>query len=292
MMLQGPPGVGKTMLAQRLPGLLPELTTAEALEVSALHSLAGQELNGELVRRPPFADPHHNATMAAMVGGGSRIPRPGAISLAHRGVLFLDEAPEFAPHVMEALRTPMESGFVNIARSNNIIRYPAQFQLILAANPCPCGMAGTPGSRCRCPSQSIRRYNARLSGPILDRIDIHQRLDSVTRAMARADTSAEPTAQVAERVAEARLRGRRRWQGSGWCRNAEVPGHIARRGLPDDGLSIVEKDILQGQMSARGVDKVARLSWTLADLAGRDDIVADDVMLAMALHHGEWMVAV
>ena len=204
----------------------------------------------------------------------------------------LDEAPEFAPHVLEALRTPMESGYVSISRSNTIIRYPAQFQLILAANPCPCGMAGTPGSRCHCPSQSIRRYNTRLSGPILDRIDIHQRLNSVTRAMVRADTSAESSAQVAERVAEARLRGQRRWQGSGWCRNAEVPGHIARAGLSDDCLSIVEKDVLQGQMSARGVDKVARLSWTLADLAGRDKIETDDVVLAMALHHCEWMVAV
>jgi len=292
MLLQGPPGVGKTMLAVRVPGLLPELTTAEALEVSALHSLAGHNLNGGLIRRPPFANPHHNATMAAMVGGGSRMARPGAISLAHKGILFLDESPEFSPQVMEALRTPMESGVVSIARSQGIVHYPAQFQLILAANPCPCGMAGTPGAQCRCPASSIRRYNARLSGPILDRVDIHQRMGSVTQAMANADTFAERTSTMAARVAEARERSRKRWQGGGWCRNADVPGHIARAGLPDAGLAMIEKDILRGHMSARGVDKIARLAWTLADLAGHDRVSVGDVSAAMALHQGEWMVAV
>jgi len=289
MLLHGPPGVGKTMLAKRLPGLLPELTTSEALEVSALHSLAGRDLSGGLIRRPPFADPHHNATVAAMIGGGSRVARPGAISLAHRGVLFLDEAPEFSPQVMEALRTPMESGFVSIARSHGVVRYPAQFQLVLAANPCPCGMAGTPGARCRCPSQMIRRYNARLSGPVLDRIDIHQRLQTVTRVMARADSTAEASAVVADRVAQARDRSRHRLTGTGWQCNAEVPGHVARAMVPEAGLALIEKDVLKGTMSARGVDKVARLAWTLADLAGRDQVLVDDVVAAVALHQGEWM---
>ncbi|MCL2782734.1 MAG: YifB family Mg chelatase-like AAA ATPase [Propionibacteriaceae bacterium] len=292
MLLQGPPGVGKTMLARRLPGLLPELTTPEALEVSALHSLAGRDVNGGLIRRPPFADPHHNATVAAMVGGGSRMARPGAISMAHRGVLFLDEIPEYAPQVVEALRTPIESGFVSIARSQGVVRYPAQFQLVLAANPCPCGMAGTPGARCRCPSQAIRRYNARLSGPILDRIDIHQHLTSVTRVLAKADTTVESTAVVAARVADARQRSQRRLAGTGWRRNAEVPGHVARARLPDSGLMLVEKQVLRGQMSARGVDKVARLAWTLADLAARNEILIDDVAAAMALHEGDWMATV
>lgn len=283
MLLQGPPGVGKTMLARRLPGLLPELTTSEALEVSALYSLAGRDLGGELIRQPPFADPHHNATMAAMIGGGSRMARPGAISLAHRGILFLDEAPEFSPQVMEALRTPLEAGVVTIARSQGVVRYPAQFQLVLAANPCPCGMAGTPGGQCHCPSAAIRRYTARLSGPILDRIDIHQVFGPVTRVMAKADR-AEPTATMAARVANARARSQQRLAGTGWRRNVEVPGHIARGRLPEAGLAMVEKHVLRGQMSARGVDKVARLAWTLADLADRDPITVDDVAAALTLH--------
>ena len=291
MFLQGAPGVGKTMLAARLPGLLPELTTAESLEVSALHSLAGHNLNDGLIRRAPFADPHHNATMAAMVGGGSRVARPGAISLAHRGVLFLDEAPEFSPQVMEALRTPMESGEVSIARSQGIVKYPAQFQLVLAANPCPCGMANSAGGKCHCPPAAIRRYNARLSGPILDRVDIHQHMDSVSRAMARADTTAETTAVVAARVADARQRAQHRWLGSGWSRNADVPGHTAREGLPDDCLNALDKQMMKGRLSGRGMDKVARLAWTLADLAGRGRVVTDDLMAAMTLHESEWMVA-
>ena len=290
MFLHGPPGVGKTMLAMRLPGLLPDLTTPEALEVSALHSLAGGNLKDGLIRRPPFAAPHHNATVAAMVGGGSRLARPGAISLAHRGVLFLDEAPEFAPQVMEALRTPMEAGFVAVARSEGVVRYPSQFQLVLAANPCPCGFMGL-GSGCRCAPMAIRRYNTRLSGPILDRVDIHTHMAMVPSVLARADTAIEPTAVVAARVAEARARSQARLRGTGWCRNAEVPGHVARAGVPEAALTLVEKQVLKGQMSARGVDKVARLAWTLADLAGRDRICLDDVAAAMTLNHGDWTVA-
>ena len=291
MLLHGAPGVGKTMLAARLPGLLPDLTMPESLEVSALHSLAGDDLNDGLIKRPPYAAPHHNATVAAMVGGGSRVARPGAISLAHRGVLFLDEAPEFAPQVMEALRTPMEAGFVSVARSQGVVRYPSQFQLVMAANPCPCGLAGVPGSSCRCVPSAIRRYNARLSGPILDRIDIHQRMAMVTSLLAKADTGVEPTAVVAARVAEARSRSERRLHGTGWRRNAEVPGHIARAGLPEAGLAMAEKQVLKGQLSVRGLDKVARLSWTLADLAGRGRVTVDDVAAAVALNQGEWMVA-
>ena len=291
MLLHGAPGVGKTMLAARLPGLLPDLTMPESLEVSALHSLAGEDLNGGLITRPPFADPHHNASVAAIVGGGSRLARPGAISMAHRGVLFLDEAPEFSPQVMEALRTPMEAGCVSIARSQGVVRYPSQFQLVLAANPCPCGYAAIPGSSCRCLPSAIRRYNARLSGPILDRIDIHQRMDLVSSLLAKADASVEPSAVVAGRVAAARARSQRRLAGTGWRRNAEVPGYVARDGLPEAGLALAEKQVLKGQMSARGLDKVARLSWTLADLAGRSRVNLDDVRAGIALNQGEWMTA-
>ena len=171
--LHGPPGVGKTLLAERLPGLLPDLELSEALEVSAVHSLAGINLDGGLVRRPPYADPHHSASLASLVGGGARIAVPGAVSRAHRGVLFLDEAPEFSPRVMEALRVPLESGRIVLGRALATATYPASFQLVLAANPCPCGMAGTPGANCRCPPMAVRRYASRVSGPILDRIDIH-----------------------------------------------------------------------------------------------------------------------
>jgi len=262
------------------------------LEVSALHSLAGWDLNDGLIRRPPFSSPHHNATVAAMVGGGSRLARPGAISLAHRGVLFIDEAPELSPQVMEALRTPMEAGYVSIARSHGMVRFPSQFQLVMAANPCPCGFSGAASAQCRCAPNAIRRYNARLSGPMLDRIDIHQRMTTVSRVLAKADSTVEPTEVVAARVAEARARSQARLQGTGWRRNAEVPGHIARAGVPDRGLALVEKQVLKGHMSTRGVDKVARLAWTLADLAGRGKVSVDDVVAGMALNQGEWMVAI
>jgi len=193
---------------------------------------------------------------------------------------------------MEALRTPMEAGFVTVARSEGVVRYPSQFQLVLAANPCPCGFANIPGSACRCAPMAIRRYNARLSGPILDRIDIHQHLATVPSVLAKADTAIESSAVVAARVAEARARSQARLRGTGWCRNAEVPGHVARAGVPETGLALVEKQVLKGHMSARGIDKVARLAWTLADLAGRGQVSIDDVATAMTLNQGEWMVAV
>jgi len=286
--LHGAPGLGKTMLAQRLPGLLPDLTPAEALEVSAIHSLAGAELDDGLIRRPPFADPHHNATLAAMVGGGSRLARPGAIALAHRGVLFLDEVPEFGPKVLEALRTPVESGVVSIARSQGIVRFPARFQLVLAANPCPCGLAGTPGGGCRCTPLTVRRYHERLSGPMLDRIDIHQHLLPTRVAVAAArDTHLEHSAVVAQRVAAARERAHHRLRSRGWATNAEMPGAVARKGLPAD-TRLLDEAVARGRLSARGIDKVARLSWTLADLAGHDRITEDDLAAAMGLHAGEW----
>ena len=290
LFLHGAPGLGKTMLAERLPGLLPDLSPAEALEVSALHSLAGEDLAGGLIRRPPLSDPHHNATLSAMVGGGSRLARPGAISLAHRGVLFLDEAPEFAPQVLEALRTPLESGKITIARSQGIVHFPSRFQLVLAANPCPCGLSGLPGAVCRCAPQAIRRYNQRLSGPILDRVDIHQHLLPTRTALVRAiDPAPEHTCVVAERVRLARERARHRLADLGWTTNAEVPGSVVRKSLPGPrGTRLLDDAIARGRLSARGIDKVARLAWTLADLAGRDRIDEDDIAAAMGLHAQEW----
>lgn len=289
MFLHGPPGAGKTMLAARLPSLLPDLEPSDALEVSAVHSLAGFDLSGGLVVRPPYVDPHHSASVASIVGGGPRIARPGAISCAHRGVLFLDEAPEFAPQVLDALRTPLESGTVSIARSELNARFPAAFQLVLAANPCPCGMASTPGAECRCPPATVRRYADKISGPVRDRVDIAQAFLPLRRShLKSADVGAESSARVAARVIEARDRQRNRLRGTPWRTNGEVPGPYLRRGLPaPHGAQLVWDALDRGRLSARGVDKVFRLAWSVADLAGRDRPSRDDTALALAMRRGE-----
>ncbi len=207
MFFQGSPGVGKTMLAERLPTLLPDLTPAEAIEVSAIHSLAGIDLVHGLVMRPPFSAPHHSASLVSLVGGGARMIRPGSISFAHRGVLFLDEAPEFGSRSLEALRTPLESGWVTISRAAMEARYPARFQLVMAANPCPCGNFGSTNQECQCAPMTVRRYASRISGPIVDRVDIKQRLNPMNKSVLAiaAATPGENSATVAARVAEARL---------------------------------------------------------------------------------------
>lgn len=286
--LHGAPGVGKTMLAERLPSILPDLSRADALEVSALHSLAGANLSGGLMTRPPYADPHHNASLASLVGGGARVARPGAISLAHRGVLFLDEAPEFGPKLLEALRTPLESGWVAIGRSEVMARYPARFQLVLAANPCPCGRAGVRGAACTCAPMAIRRYAERLSGPILDRIDIQVHMQPVRAAyVAGALDAAESSARVAERVLRARTRQDRRYRGSPWATNSEVPGSVLRHELPlPEGCELLDEAIVRGQLSSRGADKVLRVAWSICDLDGADRPTRDHLRVAMAMRRG------
>lgn len=289
MFFHGPPGVGKTMLAERMPSLLPDLDLHEALEVSAVHSLAGFNLCDGLIVRPPYADPHHSASVASIVGGGPRLARPGAISCAHRGVLFLDEAPEFSPKVIESLRTPLESGSVMLGRSEAQARYPAKFQLIMAANPCPCGLAASRGAQCQCPPLTVRRYAEKISGPIRDRIDISQAFLPMRKAHLRAALErTESSALVAERVREARARQLRRLAGSGWRTNGEVSGPHLRRNLPlPEGLQVVDDAFNRGRLSARGVDKVLRVAWTLADLAGRDRPGPDELAVALAMRRGE-----
>jgi magnesium chelatase family protein len=289
MLFHGPPGVGKTMLAERVPALLPDLDVHDALEVSAVHSLAGFNLADRLITRPPYSDPHHSASVASIVGGGQRMAKPGAISCAHHGVLFLDEAPEFSPAVIEALRTPLESGTITLGRSEVHARYPARFQLILAANPCPCGQAATPGARCQCPPLVVRRYAEKISGPIRDRIDINQGFLPMRKAYLKAALQrGESSAVVAGRVSEARDRQGRRLAGTGFKTNSEVPGAVLRRQLPlPDGLSAVDEAVDRGRLSARGVDKVLRLAWTIADLAGRDVPSRDDLAVALAMRGGE-----
>jgi len=281
--------VGKTLLAERLPGILPDLELAESLEVSAIHSLAGVPLDDGLVRRPPYSDPHHSASMASLVGGGARIAVPGAVSRAHRGVLFLDEAPEFRPQVLEALRVPLESGRVVLGRALATTTYPASFQLVLAANPCPCGQYGTPGAECRCPPSEVRRYARKVSGPVLDRIDIHQHLRPLRRSFLKAALeSAEPSRTVAERVLAARQRQAHRLEPSGWRTNGDVPGPALRRQLPlPHGIELVDQAVSRGLLSARGVDKVLRLAWTIADLAGEGRPSAEHLHTALAMRRGE-----
>jgi magnesium chelatase family protein len=286
--LVGAPGAGKTMLAERLPGLLPSLDDAAALEVTAVHSVAGQlSKQARLVRRPPLQAPHHTASVASLVGGGSHLARPGAISLAHHGILFLDEAPEFSTRALEALRQPLESGSVVLHRTGGAVSYPARFLLVLAANPCPCV---SPARECVCPPQSRRRYQQRLSGPLLDRVDVRVHVDPVPHADLFADELGRETSRcVAERVARARAAASERWCDAPWRVNGGVPGPALRAApwaLPHAVLRPAESYLQRGEISARGFDRVLRLAWTLADLAGRNRPDTGDVAEALYFRLG------
>ncbi|MBT2406055.1 MULTISPECIES: YifB family Mg chelatase-like AAA ATPase [unclassified Streptomyces] len=290
LFLSGPPGAGKTMLAERLPWILPPLTRQDSLEVTAVHSVAGILPPGEpLVGRPPYCAPHHSATMQSLVGGGAGVPRPGAVSLAHRGVLFLDEAAEFSTKALDALRQPLESGHVVIARAAGVIRLPARFLMLLAANPCPCGRHTLHGAGCECPASVIRRYQARLSGPLLDRVDLRIEVEPVTRSdLLGRGGRGESTMVVAGRVREARDRAATRLAGTPWRLNSEVPGHELRTRWPagPGALAQAERDLERGLLTARGLDRVLRVAWTVADLRGRDRPDALDVAVALELRTG------
>lgn len=294
LLLTGPPGAGKTMLAERLPGLLPDLGDHESMEVTAIHSLCGLPSSTvQLLRRPPFESPHHSATAAAIIGGGSGLPRPGAASRAHRGVLFLDEAPEYERRVLDALRQPLESGELVIHRSAGTAAYPARFQLVLAANPCPCGKASGKGLDCTCTPVMRRRYLARMSGPLLDRVDIQLQVERVSLAEFGQSVAEEDTASIAGRVRDARFRQLERLQPFGLETNSQVPGRILRGELrlAPAATRILDHSLERGILTARGYDRVLRLAWTLADLAHRDKPDNNDIGQALGLRQAAAVAA-
>ncbi|MGI8700735.1 MAG: YifB family Mg chelatase-like AAA ATPase [Nocardioidaceae bacterium] len=287
LFLEGPPGAGKTMLAERYSRLLPDLELWQSIEVTKVHSLAGLLARDDpRVTRPPFQAPNHADTVPSVIGGGTRLIKPGAISLAHHGVLFLDEALEFRPTVHDALRQPLESGIISIRRADGAARFPARFQLILAANPCPCGLGYGKGRDCSCTPSKRRQYAERLSGPVRDRIDIVHTVLPVTRAEMRQQVGAAGASRaVAGRVAEARERARARFAGVPLATNAEVPGHEfrARCPLTADVSAPIEDLVAAGRLTQRGADRVCRIAWTVADLGGRQRPTTADVQEALFL---------
>ncbi|HHU10019.1 MAG TPA: YifB family Mg chelatase-like AAA ATPase [Intrasporangiaceae bacterium] len=287
LMLSGPPGAGKTMLAERLVTVLPPLTREEALGVMSVRSVLGElGEDPELDVTPPFVAPHHSASMAAIIGGGGGAHiRPGAISRADRGVLFLDEAPEFRKDVLQSLRQPLESGRVVVARARESITFPARFQLVLAANPCPCGNAYGKGLDCRCQPREVRSYLGRLGGPLTDRVDLHIQVAPVSLATLSA-APGESSAVVAARVEAAREAQRQRWSAHGISLNAWVPGRLLRRGtlaLPPERLVDLHRALDRGWLTLRGFDRCLRLAWTLSDLRGGASPTREDIGVALGL---------
>jgi magnesium chelatase family protein len=289
LLMTGPPGAGKTMLASRLPGILPELGDEAALEVASIRSLSGDPVAG-LSRRAPFEAPHHSASVAALVGGGSRLVRPGAIARASHGVLFLDEAAEFATNALDALRQPLESGSITIHRAGVTAAFPARFQLVLASNPCPCGNYGVRGAACMCPPHSIRRYLGRLSGPLLDRIDIELGLTRVLVAShAEFAGDAVTTHAARARVVAARARALHRLRETPWRLNAHVSGPWLRQGPLSLAPAVrrpLDAALHRGALTLRGYDRVLRVAWTLADLADRTTPTTHDIGRALFMKKG------
>jgi magnesium chelatase family protein len=293
LMLTGPKGAGKTSIAERIPTILPDLTVEESVELTAIHSLAGTLEPGKgMLTRPPFAAPHHDASKASIVGGGSGRVSPGEISKAHSGVLFLDEFPLFRSDVIEALRQPLESGEISVARREETVTLPARGMVVLACNPCPCGdySASPADNRCRCREVQRRDYRQRITGPIADRIDIVRHLTPVQRHQ-RPDAFQvnESSADVRRRVEAARRRQTERYTGTGWRLNAQAPGPFLQECWPltDDARGLIEDEVYAGRLSRRGATRVHRLAWTVADLDGRPRPSVAEVDVALRLRTGD-----
>ncbi|MFG0380243.1 YifB family Mg chelatase-like AAA ATPase [Pseudomonas sp. zbq_18] len=282
LLLSGPPGTGKTLLASRLPGLLPPLSEEEALEVAAIHSVASQAPLDCWPQRP-FRQPHHSASGPALVGGGSR-PAPGEITLAHQGVLFLDELPEFDRKVLEVLREPLESGQIVIARARDKVRFPARFQLVAAMNPCPCGYLGDPGGNCRCTPDQVQRYRAKLSGPLLDRIDLHLTVARESTSLLGEHSATQSSASAAATVAAARLRQMRR-QG---CANAflDLPGLRLHCSLMEEDRRWLEQACERLHLSLRAAHRLLKVARTLADLEEAEQISRSHLAEALQYRPG------
>ena len=289
VLLIGPPGAGKTMIAERIPTILPQLSISQALEVTAVHSIAGSFAN----RSPtslvaPIVSPHHTTTRVAMVGGGAHVIKPGACSLAHNGVLFIDEAPECPSGVLDSLRQPLEAGTITIARSVGNITFPAQFLLVLAANPCPCGKFSGRGRSCTCTSLQVRRYLGKLSGPLMDRIDMRVNVDPVGRVdMARSDLG-ESSADIRARVIAAREVAAKRFAEFSWKLNSQIPSRALRTIFQPkrEAMNFLHDQLDKEHITARGLHKIIRVSWTLADIANHVVPTLQDVERAHELRGG------